>query len=430
MVPRHPFERAQAVRHPSVLGETIPRARDVGRCTDAHPKDGTKMFPRTKAPVVLATTALMILRNQLSERVWGTHGVNTLALDEPRPQPVSSGGVPAHHLLLPRRPAAMLPREDRPRLSHPVTRSKAITGIGVIGDSISDEYRHYAPDRVSARNWVEILATTRELPFGDPVIANRRTTQDRRLAYNWSQSSATTTSLIAQGQHTGLAAQVNDVAGINLASVTIGTNDFVHVLNTSRSVAALGPVMERASANLAAILDSLLGTNATLRIAVGTAVDLRCSPILRGALDAGLITGAVADAYGGAIATFNDRLQDLVADHGRRVVLVDINQLLAEVTVARTYVVGGLEIDCVKASNDPRHLFLADGFHPGTIGQCLIANRFLDAINAGFDAGIPLLSGEEMVHIADSVLKPSGLTLIGTAVLALLGYGRRRPRAA
>jgi phospholipase/lecithinase/hemolysin len=388
------------------------------------------MFPSTKAPAVLASTALLILRNQLSERVWGTSGVNTLALDDPGPQSLANRGVPAHHLRIPRRPATMLSREHRPHFSHPVARSETITGIGVIGDSISDEYRFYAPDRVSARNWVEILAATRELPFGDPLIANRDMAQDRRLAYNWSQSSATTTSLIAQGQHRGLAAQVADDAGINLASVTIGTNDFVHVLNTSRSVAALGPVTEQASANLAAILDVLLGTSSTLRIAVCTAVDLRCSPILRGALDAGLITGAVADAYGGAIATFNDRLQGLVADRGRRVVIVDINQLLAEVTGARPYVVGGLEIDCVNASNDPKHLFLADGFHPGTIGQCLIANRFLDAINAGFDAGIPLLSGEEIVHVAGSVPKPSKLALMGTAVLALLGYGRRRPRAA
>ena len=30
------------------------------------------MFLSTKAPAILATTALMILRNQLSERVWGT----------------------------------------------------------------------------------------------------------------------------------------------------------------------------------------------------------------------------------------------------------------------------------------------------------------------------------------------------------------------
>ena len=41
------------------------------------------MILSTKAPAILATTALMILRNQLSERVWGTHGVNTLAIRRP-----------------------------------------------------------------------------------------------------------------------------------------------------------------------------------------------------------------------------------------------------------------------------------------------------------------------------------------------------------
>ena len=293
------------------------------------------MFLSTKAPAILATTAVMILRNQLSERVWGTYGVNTLAIDDPRPQPRGRGGVAAHHRLLPRQLEKMLPQEHRPGRPHSVTRPNGLSGIGIIGDSISDEYRFYAPDRVTARNWVEILATMRGLPFGDPVITTRGVAQDRRFAHNWSQSGATTTSLIAQGQHTGLAAQVTDGAGIDLASVTIGTNDFVTCLNTSRSVTAMGLVLERASANLAAILDSLLGISSTLEIAVCTAVDLRCCPILRGALDAGLIPPTLAGAYGGAIATFNDRLQDLVAEHSHRIVLVDINQLLAEVTGAR-----------------------------------------------------------------------------------------------
>ena len=39
-------------------------------------------------------------------------------------------------------------------------------GIGVLGDSYSDEYQFYPPDRSTARNWVEILATTRGLDFG------------------------------------------------------------------------------------------------------------------------------------------------------------------------------------------------------------------------------------------------------------------------
>src|SRR4051812_47403442 len=39
-------------------------------------------------------------------------------------------------------------------------------GIGVLGDSYSDEYRFYPPDRSAARNWVEILAEHRGLDFG------------------------------------------------------------------------------------------------------------------------------------------------------------------------------------------------------------------------------------------------------------------------
>jgi phospholipase/lecithinase/hemolysin len=227
-----------------------------------------------------------------------------------------------------------------------------------------------------------------------------------------------------------LADQVTKGAAIHLAAVTIGTNDFANVLFTSRSAAALGPVLERASSNFATILDSLLGISATLKIAVFTAVDLRASPLLRGALDSGLISPRLADAHGAAIAAFNDRLRDLTGIHNHRIVIVDIDQLLRDVIEAREAVIGSLEVDRLNAGNDPHHLFLSDGFHPGTIGQCLIANRFLHAINARFDSGIPLLGGKEMVRIAASVPKPSGLSLIGTGVLALLGYGRCRPRAA
>ena len=72
------------------------------------------MFLNTKAPAILATTALMILRNQLSERVWGAHGVNTLAIDDPRPKPAGRRGV----------------RRPPPRFSQ-ATRAEASPGISV-----------------------------------------------------------------------------------------------------------------------------------------------------------------------------------------------------------------------------------------------------------------------------------------------------------
>src|SRR3954469_22183694 len=80
--------------------------------------------------------------------------------------------------------------------------------IGVLGDSYSDEYRFYPPDRATARNWVEILAEARGLDFGPFSAEGRGEPRNRGYEYNWARSGATTDDLIAAGQHTGLAAQV------------------------------------------------------------------------------------------------------------------------------------------------------------------------------------------------------------------------------
>jgi lysophospholipase L1-like esterase len=381
------------------------------------------MIGKRNIPATLASTTLMILRNRLSERVWGSRGVYSPHIGQPRPR---HGPVMGLAVCRPSR-QEQIPGE-LPRSSRPLDNSSILDGVGVIGDSISDEYRYYAPDRASARNWVEILAETRDFSFGGSSVGAEG--RDRRFAHNWSQSGATTGSLMSFGQEAELAVRVAGGSAINLAAVTIGANDFADVLFSSRSVAGMEFALERASSNFAAIFNSLLDIGPSLRIAAFTAVDIRSSPLLRGIIGSGLIAPPLIDAYAAAIAAFNTRMIRLIADHSYRAVAVDINDLLAGVVEAGRYIIADWEINRVVASNDPRHLFLADGFHPGTIGQCLIANRFLEAINWGFDARIPLLGDGEMVRFAASVPIPSGLSLIGTGVLALLGYGRRRPRAA
>src|SRR3954451_4652943 len=81
-------------------------------------------------------------------------------------------------------------------------------GIGVLGDSYSDEYQSYPPDRATASNWVEILAATRGLDFGRFDDQGRGEPRNRGFAYNWARSDATTDTMIAAGQHTGLARQI------------------------------------------------------------------------------------------------------------------------------------------------------------------------------------------------------------------------------
>src|SRR5262245_64938796 len=81
-------------------------------------------------------------------------------------------------------------------------------GIGVLGDSYSDEYQFYPPDRSTARNWVEILAAARVLDFGRFSTTGRGEPRNQGFAYNWARSDATTADLIATRPHTGLAATV------------------------------------------------------------------------------------------------------------------------------------------------------------------------------------------------------------------------------
>ena len=384
------------------------------------------MIPNRKVPAVLATTALMILRNRLSEGVWGSHGVDTFPAVGPPQERAASTRPPLRRPRSRWRIATPSGRHGNTSPQRPSSRSGWIGGVGVIGDSISDEYRFYAPDRVTARNWVEILSAVRGLDFGSPSVASPGGVRDRRFAYNWSQSSSTTSSLMARRQHEGLAAQVAGGAPIGLAAVTVGTNDFARVLFTSRSVEAMGPALERASSNIAAILDSLLAAGPTLRVAAFTAVDLSQSPLIRGASGAGLIAPAMARAYRAAVARFNERLRDYASGIGRRIVVVDEDRLLFNIVTADRFTVGSVELDRFVAGNEIHHLFLRDGFHPGTIGQGLIANEFLGAINAGFGTEVPLLAGDEMVGIAGDVPRPTPLSLLGTGVLALFGYGRRR----
>src|SRR5437588_11961566 len=81
-------------------------------------------------------------------------------------------------------------------------------GIGVLGDSYSDEYQFYPPDRPTARNWVEILARARGLNFGKFSTASRGEPRNQGFAFNWSRSDAETEDMIRTGQHTGLALQL------------------------------------------------------------------------------------------------------------------------------------------------------------------------------------------------------------------------------
>jgi lysophospholipase L1-like esterase len=93
--------------------------------------------------------------------------------------------------------------------------------IGVIGDSLSDEYAEQGFGY--ARNWVELLVDVKGIDFGTTGAWG----EPRRdgYEYNWACAGATSTTMLESGQHTSVAQQLQDGA-VDYAVLAIGQNDF------------------------------------------------------------------------------------------------------------------------------------------------------------------------------------------------------------
>jgi phospholipase/lecithinase/hemolysin len=274
-------------------------------------------------------------------------------------------------------------------------------GIGVLGDSYSDEYQFYPPDRSTARNWVEILAATRGLDFGPFSVASRGEPRNQGFAHNWARSDATTDDMIAGGQHTGLAAQVAR-GEVRLALVFIGGNDFINALKSADPAGRLQDVLPRAVANYRLAIQTLLDAGPAVGLVLATLPDIRNLPEFAGPIREGRLPRAIADRYTVAIGQFNNQIRSLALANPR-VALVDLDLATgaANLMSRESTLIGGRRLDRLHAANDSRHFFLADVRHAGTLGQGLMAQMFLEVVNARFAAGIAPLKWSEIFDLAD-----------------------------
>ncbi|WP_158633539.1 SGNH/GDSL hydrolase family protein [Tautonia sociabilis] len=293
--------------------------------------------------------------------------------------------------------ASAVPALVRPGL--PVPR-----GVGAIGDSYTDEYRFYEPDRATALSWVELLSLARGLNFGPFSMEDLGPPRHRGFAFNWARSGATSDDGIAEGQHTGLASQIAS-GEVDLAYVFLGGNDFIEALDPDRSwsPATMAGIASRAGENLERIVGTLLDASPSARVIVATVPGLRGLPEIRDRLALGLIDRGRLDAASQALRRFNAGLRGLVR-RSARVGLADLEleARVAEAVLPRFVRVGGRWIDRQEPGNGPGHLFLADGRHVGTVGQGLIAQRFVRSAFVQFGLGIRPLSHREIVALAGS----------------------------
>ena len=288
----------------------------------------------------------------------------------------------------------------------PAFAGQGVGGIGILGDSYSDEYQFYPPHRASARNWVEILAASRGLDFGEFRAETRDEPRNQGFAYNWARSAATSDDMIASGQHTGLAGQVAS-GRVRLAVVFIGGNDFIQALHSGSPVEQLQGRGEHAAANVRLAVETLLAASSEVKILLTTVPDLADLPEFREKIRAGVLNRAILEKAAVELETFNTRIRALVSSRGR-VAIFDFARLCRASTLIypRQVQIAGRKIDRAQVGNDLDCMFLADVRHLGTMGQGILAKAIVAMLNVRFDAGIAPLEDREILAIATSLARP------------------------
>lgn len=287
-----------------------------------------------------------------------------------------------------------------------------IDGIGVLGDSYSDEYQFYAPNRVTAANWVEQLADDSNVSFGPFSATDPAGPLNEGFGYNWALSGATSSSMIAGGQHLGVAQQAAS-GDVDLAVMFIGGNDFRDifvVLQTqgpAAAQAALAAAVPTLVSNIAVAAGTILSpavidANPDARLVLTTLPNVSYLPQVRAMLEAVPQLAPFVAAMDGAMQIVNQQIHNIAAASDR-IAVADFAGLIAEVFAMEKFKVGNVEVErfaLTNPGNDPAHLILADGLHPGTITQGLLANLIAETANDAFGTNVRTLSSHDILENA------------------------------
>jgi hypothetical protein len=317
------------------------------------------------------------------------------------------------------------------------------TGVAAMGDSLVDEYRFAVepPGRANgvARNFVEILAERRprDLDFGAYSTTGRGEPRLKGYEYNWGREELATTSgdLLSQGQHTGAAGQAAS-GQVRLGILVVGSNDFRGVFLSADPVAALSDpgLVPGILTNVATATQTFLAASPDSRIVVANIPDVTRVPRLRAVLDANPAYAPLFGAVEHVIDVYNENLAATFAGNDR-VAVADLNGLFDDILSPDRFKVGGLEIDRGQYGAEPDRLFV-DDLHPGTVGQALMANLFLDAANDRFGLGVRRLNNGEIMRAAGAApavaavpVPEAGWAALFAAPLVVLAVRRRRQAA-
>jgi hypothetical protein len=298
--------------------------------------------------------------------------------------------------------------------------------IGILGDSLSDEYLHETYSYASA--WSETLASTDRVNLGVQG-AWPEPRRDNGYSQNWARAGATTETMVTEGQHLGLAQQSAN-GEIDVAVMMIGQNDFGPWTETYWAIyngyATQQQIDERTAIAFEYIEEAVMAVaQEGVPFLVSTIVD-----------------------YGAATFT-----RELYPDPAKRnlvsQVIDDVNQqtlaLCEQLAVPVIDIPGMTEeflgttlapIDSITAFGNTltntagvaaTNMFVDDGIHPHTLLQACIGNLVLEGLHQGYNADVSLIPYDEMLALAGLPYTPDTFSVPFADYVILPSPGNRAP---
>ncbi len=280
--------------------------------------------------------------------------------------------------------------------------------LGVMGDSMSDEYTDWSSFGGYAATWVEQLSKYTTVDVGPTAAeagkASWNSPRFEGFEYNWALAGATSSSVISGGQASGLASQV-PAKGITHAILAIGANDFnpsgsaySNLYNSKWNQTTIDNYVNGRLANMTTILNTVLPSGVDL--AMTNFVDYGVAPAVVAAYPDAAKRELVTDV----IRRVNDGIADIARDN--EVPLIDLFGVAKEVfgeNASRNSVltIGNVNINLMQSDTsgggNPTAAFVHDGVHPNTTLQGLLSNLYMTSLNVGFHAGAPIFTEAEIL---------------------------------
>lgn len=299
--------------------------------------------------------------------------------------------------------------------------------ILTIGDSLTEEYRFeglFSGPKVdetvipiaNTRNWVEIVADRRRdvVSFGnfDPNPVAYSDMRDGGYAHNYGVPGFTTTSWIGvieweelpqrtlgEIAYRVLARRTCEKLAENLRDESIGVvvvflggndlkSDYAGIFRNEVPPALL----QNSVANLSKIVSFVRRNNTTVPIVICTFPDIGATPEVAGRYTDPVLRVRARQRIAGT----NAAVISLAGSLGAQVARVDrvTDRVMDETPL---YLNGTVFHYPPEDLNPPDRLFCHDSFHPSTVGQALIANQILDAVNRATVSSIPLMANREII---------------------------------